>query len=107
MAHVSTEAIAGSLNPTYAAASSGGDTVNPGPRTFLHVRNTDTASHDLTVTTPATSGGLAIEDPVHTVPAEDELLIGPLPRDLYGNASGLVDLSWSAITGMEFAALRI
>lgn len=107
MADVATQRISGSLNPTYSAASAGGDTVTPGPKTFLHVRNTDTASHDVTITTPATSGGLAVEDPTYTVPAGDELLIGPLTSHIYRNSSGLVDLAWSATTGMDFAALAI
>lgn len=108
MADVATQTISGTTDVTYSAASSGGDTVTPGETTFLHIKNGSGASITLTITTAKThrSTGLAIADPTVTVPAGGERFYGDLPSDPYGNSSGLVDLSWSDVTSVTFAALK-
>ncbi|WP_327378012.1 hypothetical protein OG393_31045 [Streptomyces sp. NBC_01216] len=99
---------AGGLSPVYSAAAGGGDQLKPGKTTFLHVVNGDASPITVTVATPGTVGGLAIADRAVPVGASDEQMI-PIPADLYGDPadSGLASVSYSAVTSVTVAALRI
>jgi hypothetical protein len=98
---------AGGLSPTYAAASVSGDKLRPGKTTFLHVKNGDVASMTVTLATPGTVDGLAIADRAVTVGAGDDQMI-PVTA-LYGDTSdsGLASVTYSAITSVTVAAIRI
>ncbi|WP_151898275.1 MULTISPECIES: hypothetical protein [unclassified Streptomyces] len=99
---------AGGLSPTYAAADVAGDKLKPGRTTFLHVINADASPITVTIATPGTVSGLAIADRAVTVDASDEQMI-PIPADLYGDPadSGLASVSYSSVTSVTVAALRI
>lgn len=56
---------------------------NTGHNVFIHVKNGDSGSMNVTITTPNTLDGLVIDDLVVAVPATDERLIGPFPKALY------------------------
>lgn len=57
---------------------------NTGHNVFVHVKNTNGATRDVTVTTPNTVDGLAIGQLVVTVPATTgDTMIGPFPGALY------------------------
>src|SRR5690606_28115025 len=96
----------GGLEPTYAAADSGGDTVRDVRNLFLHVRNGDASPHTVTIVTPGTVGGLAIEDYTSTVPAGEERLIGPI-GELFRASTGLASISYDGVTDVTVAAFRI
>jgi hypothetical protein len=99
---------AAGLSPTYSAAAGGGDKLKPGKTTFLHVINGDASPITVTVATPGLVSGLAIADRAVTVGASDEQMI-PVPADLYGDPadSGLASVTYSAVTSVTVAALRI
>lgn len=99
---------AGGLSPAYSAAAGGGDKLKPGKTTFLHVINGSGAPITVTIATPGNVSGLAIADRAVTVGASDEQMI-PVPADLYANAadSGLASVSYSAVTSVTVAALRL
>ena len=99
---------AAGLSPTYSAASGGGDKLKPGRTTFLHVINGDVSAMVVTIATPGTVSGLAIADRAVTVGASDEQMI-PVPAELYSDPadSGLASVTYSAVTGVTVAALRI
>lgn len=92
------------LQPTYYAASGGGDRVRPG--NVLHVKNANASPCVITMVTPGTvDGDLAIGDRTRTVPngAEGFLVV---PKDLaYRDADGRVALSWSVTSTVTFAVL--
>lgn len=85
----------------YPAAASGGDQCdNPGT-VFLHVVNGDTASHDVQVDGKVTKFGKDIDpDPV-TVPAGEERLLGPFPREDFGST-----LEWTYPTGVTAVSVQ-
>jgi hypothetical protein len=96
------------LNPTYASAASGGDKIQPGERTFAHIKNG--AASPITVTLNATAAvrGQTVTSPTVSVPASGERMIGPLTADLFAGVSdGLVALTYSSNTTVTIAALRI
>lgn len=98
----------GLLLPTFSAANAS-DTFVPDDRTFLYCKNTNAATRTITLTTPATSRGLAIADPVNTIGATTgELVFGPLPADLYADpTTGFCTVTPSATAGVTYAVIRL
>lgn len=95
------------LGPTYGAAATG-DTFAPGDGVFVHAKNGSAAAITVTITTPNTVAGLAIADVAVSVPAGGERMIGPFPRQHFGrSADGLAELSYSALTSLTIAAIRL
>lgn len=103
---VQTVALTG-LNPSFVAASAGGDTVDPGDRTWLHVKNGSAGAVTVTLTTPGEVSGLAIADLAVSVPAAGERLIGPVTPSLFATAGGLASVAYSAAASVTVAACRI
>lgn len=94
--------------PTYFAADVAGDKItNPGESTVLHVKNGSAGAITCTVVTPGTVAGLAVDDQVVSVPAGGERFIGPLTRPHFVNSDGQVDLTWSAVASVTFAAIKV
>lgn len=88
---------------TYASAAGGGDAVPYSPRATLLVNNTDASSHSITIAVPGnTSYGQANPDITVAVAAGVEKAIGPFPRD-FADDNGLVQLTYTAATGMKVA----
>lgn len=110
MATLSTQTIvAAGLDPTYAAASGGGDKVVPGPTTFLHVINGGGSSVTVTVATPGNFyAAVANPDLTVTVGASGEQMI-PIPATPFADSSdsGLASITYSGVTSVTVAALRI
>lgn len=110
MATLSTQTIvAAGLDPTYAAASGGGDKVVPGPTTFLHVINGGGSSVTVTVVTPGNYyANVANPDLTVTVGASGEQMI-PIPATPFADSSdsGLASITYSGVTSVTVAALRI
>lgn len=101
------------LAPTYGAVALSDTFPNPGDeRTFLHVKNGSGASINVTVTAFRTlakvtgAGQLTIPNLVVAVPAGAERVIGPFP-EAYNDASGNVNVAYSAITTITAAAVRL
>lgn len=96
------------LTPSYSAANAGGDQVLCDDRLFLHVKNTNGSSRDVTIATPGNVDGLAIADVVVTVPATTgDKMIGPLKASLFADANGYAQITYSAATNVTVAAVRI
>lgn len=96
------------LAPTFASAAGGGDTVVPDDRTFLHVKNASAGAITVTVVVPGTTYGQANPDVAVSVPATTgERMIGPLTAALVNPATGVVDISYSGVTSLTVAAIRV
>jgi len=74
-------------------------------RTFLYIEHGAGASN-LTVVTPGTVRGKAIADTVVALAIAGRSLVGPFPPDLYNDASGLVSITFSEVTGAAVAVVR-
>lgn len=110
MATLSVQTIgAAGLDPTYATASGGGDKLKPGPTTFIHVINGGESSVTVTLVAPGNYyGSVANPDPTYTVEAAGEKMI-PVPASPFANAadSGLASVTYSGVTDVTVAALRV
>lgn len=94
------------------AASGGGDKFAAGSDVWLYLENASVAPIDVTVATPGTVRGLAIEDLVIAVPAAaggvpGYAVRGPWPADVFGDSQGLVSLTYSTEVGLSFGAWRL
>ena len=93
--------------PVLAAASAGGDEVVGGSGTYIVVRNGSGASITVTLTTPGTAGGLAIEDPTITVAAGADSYITIPGDDAFKNVNGRVGIGYSAVTTVTVGAFQL
>lgn len=103
MATLATQRIARTgLVPAFAAAAGGGDKFTPGSNTYLHVKNGDAGSINVTIVTQGTDSlGNAIADNVIAVAGTTEKKIGPFPSGRYKAASdGLAVVTYSAVTSV-------
>jgi len=96
--------------PSYSAANVDGNMfVNNGAE-FLHVINGSGGSINVTLTTPATVDGLAIEDPVIAVGAGADAMIGPFNTSLYNQKTGVdkgkVYVDYSGVTSLTVGVFR-
>lgn len=95
------------LEATFASAAGGGDTFRNDGKTLLEVVNGSGADITVTITTPATAGGIAIDNPAIVVTAGERRHIGPFEPALFNNSSGLVAITYSGVTSLTIAALRL
>jgi len=112
MATLTTQSIVSTgLNPTYQAAAGGGDKVRPGARVFLHVKNDDGSSVTVTVDDVLSQepSGAASFDPNLEVVIEPsgERMIGPIVESRFRGSDGLAAISYSSVTSLTVAALRV
>lgn len=103
------------LETTFTAASGGGDTfVNPDDeRTFVWLKNGSGGDITATFNRQPTSlnvtgyGPIAISDRTVVVQAGEERLVGPFPAAMYNNASGAVEMSYSGVSSLTVAVVRM
>lgn len=95
------------LNPTYAAASGGGDNVPIHPNGFIDVKNGGGSPITVTIVTPGNSrlGVVAEPDLTVSVPAAGNRLIGPFIADLTDPTDLTAKVTYSGVTSVTVAAL--
>ncbi|MBA9002012.1 hypothetical protein [Thermomonospora cellulosilytica] len=86
-------------------AGASGDTAPTGQSRFLAVINGGASPRTVTVATPGTVKGLALEDAVITVAAGDTALL-PLNR-VFAGADGRASISYDAVTSVSVAVLEL
>lgn len=100
------------LAPSYTGSLSTSDTYqwNNSGREILHVKKTGSGSCTVGVVTPGTvgAGSLAIADLSVTVPATTgDKMIGPFATGLYNDSSGKISVTFSEVTGLTYAVIRV
>lgn len=94
--------------PSFAAASSGGDTVTPSEGVFLVVKNDGGAPVTVTIAAPGTTSyGVANPDPTFSVAAGAERWI-PLFDSAYVNdVDNTIGISYSGVTSVTVGAFSV
>jgi hypothetical protein len=99
------------LTPSFAVADVAGDSFVNNGKTLLYVKNDDASAHDITlnIQKSITIGGISISlsNPIVTVPANDEKIIGPFSQDWFNDADGNVSVDYDAVTSVTVAALKL
>lgn len=99
------------LAPVLTAPTVDGDVIDSGA-VFLHVNNGSAASINVTVQSPVTVDGLAVEELVVAVAAGAFKLIGPFPQRTFGQPTGSADagrvyVDYSAQASVTRAVLKL
>ena len=102
-----TNAAAVGTDLLFAAADVAGDTIPPRDDGVVVVRNGSGAEITVTVVVPGSKYGKARPDITKAVAAGAFAVFGPFPTDLADPADHLVDISYSAVTTVTVAAIRI
>lgn len=92
------------VEPTYVAASAGGDTVANNGGTALSVKNGSAAAITVTVDSVTACNYGFDHDISASVPAGAERLIGPFNQTRFGTT---LAISYSAVTSVTIAAIRV
>lgn len=95
----------GGAESTLTAAESGGDTCPAGPGIFLEVANGSGSPVTVTLATPGTVEGLAIDDREVAVPAGETWKI-PVGR-IFAGADGQAAITYSSATDVTVGAFRV
>ncbi len=106
MATLNSQTLTGAgIAPTFAAASAGGDKIQPGEGVYLHVKNGGASPIDVTIDAKQPCSLGFDHDNVVTVPAggEREILVPEVP---YKGSDGLADIAYSAVTTVTVGAFR-
>lgn len=103
--------VAAGLAATYASAAGGGDTVIPDDRTFLHVKNGGGSPITVTLVAEGTCS-FGSSSPTHdravSVTNGTEKYIPTGPKTQFADAAtGLVSITYSAVTSVTIAAVSI
>lgn len=94
--------------PTYAAATGGGDTMVPHQDAFLHVKNGSGGSITVTVTGQTACNQGSTHDLAVAVPAGEERMIGPVsPQRFQRDSDGYAAITYSGVTSLTVAAIRM
>lgn len=101
MAKLTTQVITqAGVVPSFAAADAAGDTIDPGPATFLHVKNASAAAVTVTVDSVQRCSQGADHNLAVAVAAGAESMIGPLDAGRFAQSSGLVNVTYSAVASV-------
>lgn len=102
------------LKPTYTNANADGHAVPNEVGMFLYVVNAGGAPINVTIQTPKTERGLAVDDQVVQVVngTTNGKFIGPFPPELFNQLpssadAGSVYVDFSAVTSVTIAAVRM
>lgn len=97
------------LETTYAAAAAGGDQFANDGKEFLHVKNGSGGDITVTIESQVSSppAGTAVTNQAVVVTAGEERMIGPFPKSAYNDASGYVQITYSGVTTLTIAAIKL
>jgi hypothetical protein len=107
MADLATQSVSKTgLDPNFVAASAGGDTLTPGPRTFLYVKNGHSSSQTVTINSQINCDQGVDHNVAVTVPNGDEQIIGPIESPRFARASdGKAEITYSGVVALTVAAI--
>ena len=99
---------------TFVAAASGGDVVPNDGKTLLLVLNVNASlPRTITVTAQDTTanaagfGAITKADAVKSIAADTADLMGPFPTTAFNNASGQIAVTYSSVSDLAVAAVRV
>jgi hypothetical protein len=95
------------LTPSYGAAAAGGDEFVNSGREFIHVKNAHTSPQTVTVNSQAACSQGFDHDIAVAIPASEERMIGPFPKDRFDDAGGKVQITYSGVTALTVAAVQV
>lgn len=107
MAHLTTQTVdrTGEV-VTFASATGGGDTFDPGEKVILRVHNGDSGSHTVTVASQVPCNQGSTHNVAVAVAASATKDIGPFPASRFADAGGVGHISYDGVTSVTIAVVR-
>jgi len=99
--------VLGGLTPSYGAAAGGGDEFLNSGREFIHAKNGAGVSQTVTVNSQVACNQGADHDAAVAIPAGQERMIGPFPKNRFDDANGKVQITYSAVASLTVAVVRV
>lgn len=104
------QSVAAGVDPAFANAAGGGDSFKNTGAEKVIVQNTDGSAHTVTFDSPGTCNFGAAANAAHdvnavNVPAGAFRMFGPFPPPQFNDGNDLVQISYSAATGMKVAVV--
>lgn len=75
-------------------------------RTIIEVTNGSAEDMEVTVVTPGTQGGLAVEDRKIAVTKAERRIVGPFDPAVYNDSKSLCTLKFSKVASVKVAVIR-
>lgn len=108
MAELSVQVVVlGGLTPSYAAAAAGGDQFANSGREMIHLKNGAGVSQTVTTDSQEPCDQGFDHDNAVAIPAGEERMIGPFPKSRFDDASGKVQLTYSAVASLTIAVIKV
>ncbi len=95
------------IMPSYAACAAGGDEFVNSGRDFIHIKNGHTSPQTVTVNSQAPCDQGVDHDAAVVVTNAQERMIGPFPKNRFDDAGGKVQLTYSGVTALTIAVVRV
>jgi hypothetical protein len=95
------------VNLVGVSAAGGGDVFPNTGSEVVVIKNGSGSPITLTVVTPATVDGLAVADLTASIGAGETRMVGPFPTAVYSDGSGNVSLTYSAVTTVTLAVVKV
>lgn len=96
------------LATSLTALATGGDGFANDGRTYFHIKNSNASARTLTVVTQKTVDGKAVADDAINVPGTTgDVKVGPFPPDIYNDANGRVQMTYSSEVGLTGNPFRL
>lgn len=96
------------ITPTFAAAANGGDSFANDGKVFFEAKNVNAATRLLTIALTKLVDGQTPAAKTVTVPVTTgDKMIGPFPPDVYNDANGRVNVTYSTEVDVTVAAFRL
>ncbi len=98
---------------TFVTATGGGDVAPNDGKTVLILWNDDASLAVVTVTAQDTTanaagfGAVTKADAVKSIAANTADVMGPFPTSAFNNASGQIVITYSSVTDLDIAAVRV
>jgi len=103
---VQTISAATPITPVYVTPVADGHSFANDGNQFVHIKNATGSTVYITITTPATIGGMAIADVNTAIATGTERMIGPFDPTYFNNSGGTVYVDYSA-TGVTVGAFKL
>ena len=95
------------LEPSFSNCDSGGDEFVNSGKAFIWIKNNDTSAHTVTIDSQEPCSYGYDHDVSVQVPAGEERLIGPFPKNRFNDSEGKVQISYDGVTNLQIAVIEI
>lgn len=95
------------LEATFSSANADGNYFINDGKTYIEIVNADASDHDIVIDSPAACNQGSTHDITVTVTAGERRHIGPFEKARFNDDNGYVNVTYSAVTSVTVAAIKL